>query len=44
LKHGVFFFEEVNNGTRLRIVSTSMTQPDLVHKIEAIIRERTTRS
>jgi hypothetical protein len=44
LKHGVFFFEEVNNGTRLRIVSTAISQADLTLEIAEILRETSRRS
>src|SRR5580700_5504581 len=37
LKHGAFFFEEIGNGTRLRIVSTAITQHDLTDRIAALI-------
>jgi hypothetical protein len=38
LKHGAFFFEEIGNGTRLRIVSTTITQDDLTGRIAALIQ------
>lgn len=33
LKHSAFFFEEIGNGTRLRIVSAQMSQEELGGKI-----------
>lgn len=39
LKHGVFFFEEIGNGTRLRIVSTVIDQQDLTERIMGILGE-----
>lgn len=39
LNHGIFFFEEINNGTRLRISSSVMKQSDLIQKITATIGE-----
>lgn len=38
LEHGAFFFEEIGNGTRLRVASTAMSQAELTGKIESLLQ------
>jgi hypothetical protein len=35
LAHGAFFFEELDNGTRLRLVSASLSQAELTSRVAA---------
>ena len=38
LNHSSFFFEELHNGTRLRIVSSAISQEQLTNKVATLVQ------